>query len=220
MAPRFARLATAGILQLAALVLAHQLVYVVRYGSRFGEELVHAGHGEAWAFAITTSVALVLGLLVVASARLAYLGAIVRRETPTPGQTATAGLDPRAFLRAWLRLAPRMGVVAILLLTIQENVEHALIGQALPGPGVLLSQQYPAGLWITIAIALAVSFVAALFEWRHEVLLARLRRARAAGPRRVVFAPRRPAFEARRPTGSLIGRESALRAPPAAGIAA
>jgi hypothetical protein len=220
MAPRFARLATAGILQLAALVLAHQLVYVVRYGSRFGEELVHAGHGEAWAVAVTTSLLLGLGLLVVAAARLAYLGAIVRRETRARAQISTARLNPTTLLRAWLRLAPRMAVLGTILLTAQENLERASVGQALPGAGVLLSPQYPAGLWITIAVALAVSFVAALFERRHEVLLARLRRARAARPRHVIAAPRRPAVHVGRPAASLIGRESALRAPPAAALTA
>jgi len=47
MAPRIRRLATAGVLQLGALVLAHQLVYLARYGSLYGEALVHAGLSQS-----------------------------------------------------------------------------------------------------------------------------------------------------------------------------
>jgi hypothetical protein len=220
MAHRVARLATAGVLQLAALVLAHQLVYVVRYGSRYGEELVHAGHGEAWSFAVTTSVVLALGLIFVAAARLAYLGTLLRREGHGSAMGAPGPLDVTAFVRTWLRLAPRMAVLGTVLLTVQENLERASVGQAMPGPGVLLSQEYPAGLWIAVAVALAVSFLAALFEWHRGLLLARLRRARTAHRRQMSAAARRPVVRVVRPVGSLIGRGSALRAPPIAAAAA
>lgn len=219
MAHRMGRLAITGVLQLAALVLAHQLVYVVRYGSRYGEELVHAGHGEAWSVAVTTSVVLALALVVVGAARLAYLGALLRREAHGDAVGAPGRLHVAAFVRTWLRLAPRMAVLGTVLLTVQENVERAAMGQASPGPGVLLSQDYPAGLWITIAVAFAVSCIATLFSWRRAVLLARLRRARTGPPRRAAAAPRRPALRVERPTASLIGRGSALRAPPLAASA-
>jgi hypothetical protein len=215
-----ARLATAGALQLAALVLAHQLVYLVRYGSRFGEELVHAGHGDVWAFAVATSTVLGIGLVVAGAARLAYLTAIVRRATGPNAERAGGPLAATALQRAWLRLAPRMAVVAAVLLTVQENLERASVGQAMPGPGVLLSSEYPAGLWITIAVAFVVSFVAALFDWRRGVLLAHLSRARTARHRRTTAVPRRPVVRVVRPVGSLIGRGSALRAPPIAASAA
>ena len=42
---RIAALLAAAPLQMVALVLAHALVFLARYGSRFNEALVHAGHG-------------------------------------------------------------------------------------------------------------------------------------------------------------------------------
>ena len=56
MAHRLVRFATATALQLVALALAHELVFLARYGSRFGEALVHSGHGEAWTAAVLTSI--------------------------------------------------------------------------------------------------------------------------------------------------------------------
>jgi len=215
MAPRIARLATAAVLQLAALVLAHELVFLARYGSRFGEALAHSGHGEAWTAAVITSAVLVAGVVAVAAVRLVRLGIRMRRIAGTIQASRPSTLERGAFIRAWLRLAPRMVALTLLLLTVQENVEHVAAGLGIPGPGVLFSQDYVGGAWITIAVALLVSLAAALFEWRHRVLLARLRAARAALPRSSAVAPTRPRVVERRPVESLLGRRSALRAPPA-----
>lgn len=214
MAPRIARFATAAVLQLAALVLAHQLVFLARYGSRFGEALAHSGHGQAWTAAVITSVVLVAGVTAMAVVRLIRLGVRVRRLAGAIQTSAPATLERRALLGAWIRLAPRMVALTLLLLTVQENIEHAVAGLGVPGPGVLFSQEYVGGAWITIAVALAISLAAALFEWRHRVLLARLRAARAALPRPNALAPTRPGRIERRPVESLLGRGSALRAPP------
>lgn len=214
MAPRSARLATAAVLQLAALVLAHELVFLARYGSRFGEALVHSGHGEAWTGAVIASVLLATGVTAMGVARLIRLGFRVRRKTHAFGASTPQTLERGAFVRAWLRLAPRMAALSVLLLSVQENVERAVAGLAVPGPGVLLSQEYPGGAWITIAVALLVGFVAALFEWRHRVLLARLRAARARLPRANSLNPSRPGVIVRPPVESVLGRRSALRAPP------
>lgn len=209
---RFAGIMAAAGLQLVATVLAHQLVYLARYGSRYGEALVHSGHGEAWGAAVTTSVVLGAVLATLAAFRLGRLGLLLRGRNPQ--RDATRGsLEPRPLLRAFLSIAPRVVVLSVLLLTLQENIEHALIGQGMPGVGILLSPDYAGGLWITIAVGLAVAFVAALFRWRHQVLLARLRASRprlgCASQARV----RRPAI-VDRPIESLLGRRSALRAPP------
>ena len=215
MAPRIARLATAAVLQLAALVLGHQLVYLARYGSRYGEALVHAGHGEAWTGAVLTSVVLAIGVAAVAAIRLIRLGVRARRVAGSIQALPPATLERGELVRAWLRLAPRMVAVTLLLLTIQENVEHVAAGLGVPGPGVLLSEEYAGGAWIAIAVALLVSLTAALFEWRHRVLLARLRAARTSFPRASAAAPARPGTVVRHPVESVIGRRSALRAPPA-----
>ena len=215
MAPRIARLATAAVLQLAALVLGHQLVYLARYGSRYGEALVHAGHGEAWTGAAVTSVVLAIGVAAVAAARLIRLGVRARRVASSIQVSPPATLERGELVRAWLRLAPRMVAVTLLLLTIQENVEHFAAGLGVPGPGVLLSKEYAGGAWIAIAVALLVSLTAALFEWRHRVLLARLRAPRTSFPPATTAAPARPGTVVRHPVESVIGRRSALRAPPA-----
>lgn len=213
MAPRFGRLATAALLQLAALVLAHQLVYLARYGSRFGEALVHAGHGDAWTFAVITSLVLAAGLAVLGVARLVRLGVLVRRAGARPAVPAGT-LAPHRLVHAWLRLAPRIALLQLVLLTVQENVERAAIGEAMPGPGILLSPEYAGGAWIALAVAFLVSLVAALFVWRRSVLLARLRAGRAPLPRVAISVPR-PARREAAPVESLLGRRSALRAPPA-----
>ena len=214
MAPRIARLTSSAVLQLAALVLAHQLVYLARYGSLYGEALVHSGHGDAWSAAVLTSLILAAGLVGLGLARLHRLGVLVRGAT-VPRRGFTGALPRRALLRAFLRIAPRVAVLQLVALSLQENVEHALTGQPIPGAGILFSPEYAGGAWIAIAVALGVSLVAALFAWRRDALLARLRAAREALPRVRAAAPWRPGALARRPVESILGRRSALRAPPA-----
>lgn len=211
---RFAGFLSGLALVVVAVVLAHELVYLARYGARYNEALVHGGHGETWSAAVTASLAISIALLVASIGRLAWLGALVRRtgSANTTSRPAT-DLDRRALLRGFLRTAPRLVVLAVLVLSLQENVERALSGQGLPGPFVLLSAEYAGGLWITIAVGLAVALVAALFDWRRRALLAQLRVARIAAPRRTTTQPRRPAIMDQ-PRGSLLGRRSALRAPP------
>jgi hypothetical protein len=219
MAPRLGRLATAAMLQLAALVLGHQLVYLARYGSRFGEALVHSGHGDAWTWAVISSLVLVAGFAALAVARLVRLGVLVRRAgTGTSAPAPRGDLAPMGLLRTWLRLAPRIAVLQLVLLTAQENIERSAIGEPMPGPGVLLSPEYAGGAWIALGVALLVSLVAALFAWRRGVLLARLRATRAPLPRAAV-SELRPVQRESSPVESLLGRRSALRAPPPAPIA-
>lgn len=102
----------------------------------------------------------------------------------------------------------------VVLISIQENIERAAIGQAMPGLGILLTPEFAGGLWITLAVGLAVGLVAALFDWRRQVLLARLRAARPSLPRGATARPRRPGLAVLPPVQSILGRRSALRAPP------
>lgn len=216
MSRRIGTLAVLATTQVVALVLAHELVFLARYGSRYGEALVHAGHGESWTAAATLVVVLGLVLAVVAGARLAYLGALVRRTGARRGVTSSLDLGP--LLRAWLRNAVVLSIVTVGLLTIQENLEHGAAGLATSGPLLLLTPEYAGGLWIALGVAIAVAFVVALFEWRRRILLARLDAAHTRSPRRAGTRPR-PASTVDRPAGSILGRHSALRAPPAAVLA-
>ena len=209
----------AAALQVVALVLAHDLVYLVRFGSRYGEALVHSGHGETWSAAVGTTLVIAVALLVAGLGRLVQLGFLLRRArvvsaTRVGGDPARGALEVRRLVRTWLRIAPRIALVAVVLLTVQENLERSALGGSMPGPGILLSAEYPWALWITIATGLIVGLVAALFEWRRRALLERLRAARAAlAWRRAVAAPR-PRAEPWRPVESVLGRRSGLRAPP------
>jgi hypothetical protein len=213
MSRRICGFAVAAVLQLVALVLAHELVFLARYGSRFGEILVHTGHSEAWSAAVTTSIVLGVALAALAAFRLFRLGKLVRRAA-FHDQGAADRLEPRALFRAWLRIAPRLTLLGVGLLTVQENVERASIGGGVPGPGILLTPEYAGGLWITIAVGLAVSLVAALFDWRRRALMAELRAARSRPPQTPTVELRRPRVILRLPVSSLLGRRSALRAPP------
>lgn len=215
MTRRIGMILAAVTLQLIALVLAHELVFLARYGSRFGEALVHSGHGETWSSAVTTSLLLGAALGVIALARLAWLGALLRRRGG-PATSARRTLEPRLLLRIWLRTGSALAVVGAVMLTGQENLERASVGAAAPGIGILLSPEYAGGLWIALAVGLAVGFVAALFVWRHRVLLARLRTHRPSQPRVASGSIRRPGIAVAPPAESLLGRRSALRAPPAA----
>ena len=213
MSRRICGFAVAAVLQLVALVLAHELVFLARYGSRFGEILVHTGHGETWSAAVTTSLVLGVALAALAACRLLWLGMLVRRAA-VRDRGAAGRLEPRALLRAWLGTAPRLTLLGVGLLTVQENLERASIGGAVPGPGILLTPEYAGGLWITIAVGLAVSLVAALFDWRRRALMAELRAARSRPRRTPTVELRRPRVLARQPVSSLLGRRSGLRAPP------
>ena len=197
-------------LQVVALILAHDLVFLVRFGSRYGEALVHSGHGETWSTVVGTMLVIAAALVVAGIVRLAQLGILVRAAG-----SSTGALDLRQLLRLWLRVGPRIALVGVVMLTVQENVERSSIGWSMPGPGILLSPEYPFALWIAIAVGLLVGLVAALFEWRRRALIERLRAARLALPRHPSAAAPRPLGAPRRPVISVLGRQSGLRAPPA-----
>jgi hypothetical protein len=207
---RITGIVAAAALQAVALVLAHELVFLARYGSRFGEALAHAGHGQAWSTAVFSSLTLGVVLVTLSVMRLAWLGSLVRRHRPTGDAQP---FDWRALARTWLRWAPPVALVTIVILTVQENLERAAIGLAMPGPSILLTAEYAGGLWIALGVGIVVAFVAALFDWRRRQLLARLRAARHPFPRIERALPVRPA-RIDRPATSIIGRRSALRAPP------
>ena len=202
-------------LQVVALVLAHDVVFLVRYGSRYGEALAHSGHGETWPVAAGTILVIASALVLAGVVRLVQLGIVVRAAAGSSAGSNASALDLRQLLRLWLRVAPRIALLSVVLLTVQENFERSSIGGPMPGPGILLSPEYPFGLWIAIAVGLLVGLVAALFDWRRHALFERLRAARSAIPRHASAAEPRPRSATGRPVISVLGRQSGLRAPPA-----
>ena len=195
-------------LQVVALVLAHDLVFLVRFGSRYGEALAHSGHGETWSTAVGTIMAIAIALVLAGVVRLWQLRVLIHAAGARTGAP-----DLRQLLHLWLRIAPRIALVSVVLLSVQENLERSSTGMPMPGPGILLSPEYPFALWIAIAVGLLVGLVAALFEWRRRALIERLRAARAH-PRHTSATPPRPRGAPRRPVVSVLGRQSGLRAPP------
>ena len=211
---RLGTVGVAAIVQVAVLVLAHDLVYLARYGSRFNEALIHSGHGEGWKAAAATS--LLLGGLaaLIAVGRILRLQLLVRREH------ATGRLDASALFRTWLKIGPLLAVSTVALLTLQENLEQSALHGASAGLGILLTPEYAGGLWIALAVGLVVGLVVALVAWRFHALLARLRAARESNAPTRATSEQRPAVIVDRPTTSILGRRSALRAPPVAAPAA
>lgn len=202
----------AAVTALASLVLAHNLIFIAGYGSRFGAVMAHTGHDHGWTVAALTSIGLAVSLLVVAVRRLQQL-----RRTARDAGALRLSTEPGlpAFASRWLGWWVALTLVTALLFVLQENLEHARIGTTLPGVEVLWSAAYPSAIAIILAVALGLSLVAALLGWRSSVLVARISAARprtscAATPSRRLTEP------VDRRQGSILGRRLAGRAPPLA----
>jgi hypothetical protein len=254
---------------LVALVLTHSLVFLVRYGSAYGEALAHSGHNVAWTVAVVSSTVIGVGLALAGLLQLRRLTAIAN-ATPSRRRSALSRTfdrtdrgpvgsdsgptgpvrspavsrhvtgDERAWLRQasavgsnagsrnvarpgaidswlgligpWLGFSSRLTATTAVLLTIQENIERAGVGLPLPGASLLLSRGYPWAGLVVVAVGLAVGFVVALFRWRRDVLVARIREARRVSLRSVLAEA--PASFEQRPAASVLGRAQGLRAPP------
>ena len=192
---------------LVALVLSHSIVYLVRYGSAYGEALAHNGHDLAWTLAVLSAGILGGGLALAGLVQLVRLGRAASAHAG-PGVAASV----RGGLPSWLWLSGRLAVATAVLLTLQENLERAAIGQPLLGPGLLLSPEFPFGAVIVAGVSLAVGLVVTLFRRRRDALLARIRAVRA-WPRAIAEVPQRTTGILR-PTISALGAVRGLRAPP------
>jgi hypothetical protein len=197
---------------LASLVLAHNLIFIAGFGSRFGAVMAHTGHDHGWTVAALTSIGLAVSLLAVALRRLQQL-----RRTALGSGAMRLPTEPglRAFASRWLGWWVALTLVTAVLFVLQENLEHARIGASLPGLEVLWSTAYPSAIAIILAVAFSISLVAALLGWRSSVLVARIAAARpntscAATP------PLLPTEPVDRREGSILGRRLAGRAPPLA----
>ena len=195
---------------LASLVLAHNLIFIAGYGSRFGAALAQTGHDHGWTVAALTSIGLAVSLLAVALRRLQQL-----RRTARGAGAIRLPTEPglRAFARRWLAWWIALTLVTAVLFVIQENLEHAHIGTALPGLAVLASDAYPNAIAIILAVALGISLVAALLGWRSSVLVARIAAMRPKARTEAAQSLGRPDPVDRR-QGSILGRRLAGRAPP------
>jgi hypothetical protein len=197
---------------LVALVLAHSLVFLVRYGSAYGEALAHNGHDLAWSIAVWSAAILGSGLAIAGVFQLSRLSRAASAIWPVAVR-ATPPAGP-GLVRRWLGTSGRLAVLTAVLLTIQENVERSGLGLPAPGPGLLVSGDYPWAVAIVIAVSLAIGLVVALFRVRREALLVRIR---AAGRAQARTAPdAKPNVLHHRPAASVLGQARGLRAPPVA----
>src|SRR5689334_25264189 len=87
---------------LVALVLSHSLVYLVRYGSAYGEALAHNGHDQAWTLAAWSSAVLGGTLVVAGLVRLLRLGRAVSERWPIGPHRADDHPRAGTWLRSWL----------------------------------------------------------------------------------------------------------------------
>ena len=198
---------------LVTLVVAHNAVFLLAYGSGYDEALAHSGHGGAWGTAVVVVLSSALGLLAVAALRLYRLGLLARslkahKREVEPG--------PPDFARSLARLWVPLAAATTVLFVVQENLEHQHVGQGLPGLFVLGSAEYPDAALIIGAIALLVAAVAALFRRQRDVLVARIGSARSLPTRVLRSLQRRRTDWVERRNASIVVHQFSQRAPPQA----
>lgn len=194
-----------------ALVVAHNLVFLLAYGSGFGDALADTGHGGTWGTAVAVVLAAAFGLLALGAWRLYRLGIVVRSLATTEGSLRPA---PRDFAGRLVGLWLRLTGATTLVFVIQENLEHQHAGLGQPGLSVLGSSEYPNAALVIAAIALAVAFVVNLFRWRRDVFVARIMAARAPLSRARPTIERRRAIWVEHRHASIVVHQFSGRAPP------
>jgi hypothetical protein len=201
---------------LVALVVAHNLVFLLAYGAGYDEALAHSGHDGTWGTAVAVVLAAAFGLLGLGSWRLYRLGVIARGLGASEGGLRPG---PSGFVRRLVGLWVRLTIATTMLFVIQENLEHHHVGEGLPGLAVLGSAEYPNAALVTAAIALAVAFIVGLFRWRREVLVTRISAARERWHAAPQTVRRRPAVWVERRHVSIVVHQFSGRAPPQLSIA-
>jgi hypothetical protein len=211
---RFVALAVLGIL------VAHDVIFMAQYGLGAGYEaaMARTAHGYWPAFVVFTLFLAGGGALTAARA-LARLGRSVRGLPPV-------AIDPGrpAYWPEVRHLWPRLFAVILIGFLVQENLEHILAGGGLPGLWVLAAPEYPLAIPGILVVSALLAAAGGWLQWRREVLIERLRAARAAALRRrptAVHAPhgRWALLAALLANRWALLRRDAERAPPALGIA-
>jgi len=200
-----------GILALVAFVLAHNLLFLLRYGSSYSAFLERTGHGSAWASTVVIVAALAIGLVVASVARLVGLFAIASQfEVGAIRVRSGRAGDYAAHVRhAWLAIL----LLALTFFVGYENVERAAIGLPPPGLGVV-NLTDGATISVFAIVPLLTALVEALYRWRRDVLTAQICAARARWHGRPgAIAPRRPVWTEHRHV-SIVLHQFSGRAPP------
>ena len=199
-------------LALVALVLAHDLVFLLTDGGGYGLAMARTGHGDQWTAAVLIVALLAVCLAMVGSVRLVSLS---RQARALEGARATVPSGRLADLaghlaRAWLLILP----LSLVLFVLVENLEHVSAGLPAPGLGVLDSVQYHGVIGVFVLVSFLAALVEALYRWRRDILIARIEAARARLRRRPARVARRalPWVDLRH--AAIIGNRISGRAPP------
>jgi hypothetical protein len=200
------------ILVLAALFVAHDAIYLARYGlgDGYARAMSAGGHHAYW---LPVSMLITLGVAIIA---IAAIGAYrrLRRAAPTTGSDAEPG--PSYVAEAadvWIRLFPAVAI----LFAVQENLEHLAADGHLVGVAPLVGP----GSAIVLPVLAVTTFVLAAMgagvRWRVRVLQARLAAAIRQRFERIRATVRPACWDVVAATvahGRIIDRRDAGRAPP------
>jgi hypothetical protein len=198
------RLAAA--LSLITLVLGHQLVYLATYGAQTSVELARTGHDLQWSVTVASVALLAFAL---AAFALRELLRLTRQARPAAGLV----IDPRIsgarhLMRDMFVLWVPTFIVAAALFVLVENTERLVARLPAPGLTVLSASTFHDPLLIFELLSGAVAFVAALWRWRRDILVERIRVLARRWPRpHALFvrpaddAPIRPSALTLRPPG-------------------
>jgi hypothetical protein len=198
------------VLAVLACVVAHEATYQLLYPSTgaYRAAMTVMGHDGYWvglALGVGVATLTLIGVAIVQLRRLH------REVTSTPALTADEATGIGSYLRlvaaTWLRL----GVLAALVYTAQENIEALGAGLPLRGLDVILGHSL-LPLLVILAATLLMALVVALVRWRRRVLLGRL--AAPARPWSRHVARQRHAVSDRPLHALHLGGAWASRAPP------
>jgi uncharacterized membrane protein len=198
------------VLAVLACMVAHEATYQLVYPGReaYRAAMTLLGHDGYW---LVLSMAVGVATLALVGVAAIQLRRLHREVASTPALAADEGTGIRGYLRlaaaTWLRL----GVLAALVYTAQENVEALGAGLPLRALDVILGHGL-LPLAIIIAATLLMALVVALVRWRRRVLLGRLAAVPRPWPRHVARL-RRPSSIRRLPALHLGGAWTS-RAPP------
>ena len=165
-----------GLLALAALVLAHDIVYLQAHGAEAGhalEALGHAGHRPALVMAAAgASVALTAWSV----ARLISLASRLNRGNRWGRGAAIARRTARTrpgYVGTCVRLWALLSLVVVPAFFVQENLEHQGTTGIFPGIGVFTGA-HAGALPTLLAVILVVAAIGSLVRWQIARLTQRL----------------------------------------------
>jgi hypothetical protein len=174
-------------------VVGHDLAYALAYGPGADAARRASGHEPYWAWTWLAVAVVVAALVVVATGKtIELLRRLERRDRPR-------GIHPSPYLGELLRLWPRLALAALILFTLQENVEHYVAHDGhVVGWQLFWSPEFMVAVPAFGLAALLASAVAALFVSTITVLQEAVRRS-GARPARAQRRVRRPVGRDHRP---------------------